>query len=95
MIKSQLIELLQARHGQLEPEDSGLIVATILEAIARTLAAGHRVEIRGFGSFALNHRSPRTGRNPKTGQQVAVPTRYLPRFKAGKELRQRVDRPAS
>lgn len=91
MIKSQLIELLQARHGLLEPVDSGLIVATILEAIARTLAAGHRVEIRGFGSFALNHRLPRTARNPKTGQQVAVPTRYLPRFKAGKELRERVD----
>jgi len=95
MIKSQLIELLQARNGQLEPQDSGLIVATILEAIARTLAAGNRVEIRGFGSFALNHRPPRTGRNPKTGQQVAVPTRYRPHFKAGKELRERVDSEAA
>jgi integration host factor subunit beta len=91
MTKSQLIELLSARHGQLAPKDAELAVKTMLDAMAHTLASGNRIEIRGFGSFGLNFRPPRVGRNPKTGEKVHVPRKYVPHFKAGKELRERVD----
>ena len=91
MTKSQLIELLSARHSQLAPKDAELAVKTMLDAMAQTLASGNRIEIRGFGSFGLNYRPPRTGRNPKTGERVQVPRKYVPHFKAGKELRERVD----
>ncbi len=91
MTKSQLIELLRARHSQLAPKDAELAVKTMLDAMAHTLASGNRIEIRGFGSFGLNYRPPRTGRNPKTGEKVQVPRKYVPHFKAGKELRERVD----
>ena len=73
MTKSQLIELLSARHSQLAPKDAELAVKTMLDAMAHTLASGNRIEIRGFGSFGLNYRPPRTGRNPKTGEKVQVP----------------------
>ena len=63
----------------------------ILEALTNTLSKGGRVEIRGFGSFRLNYRPPRKGRNPKTADKVAVPAKYVPHFKAGKEWRERVD----
>jgi integration host factor subunit beta len=56
-----------------------------------SLVNGQRIEIRGFGSFAINHRPPRTGRNPKTGEKVPVPAKFVPHFKAGRELRERVD----
>lgn len=69
-----------------------MVVAEILDAIQTTLAQGKRVEIRGFGSFALNYRSPRIGRNPKTGKSVLVPEKWVPHFKAGKILRERVGR---
>jgi integration host factor subunit beta len=62
-----------------------------LDVMGEALSEGHRIEIRGFGSFALNYRPPRTGRNPKSGDQVQVPGKYVPHFKAGKELRERVD----
>jgi len=62
--------------------------AGLYSAIKRTLTQGHRVEIRGFGSFSLNYRPPRIGRNPKTGEKVSVPGKYVPHFKAGKELRE-------
>src|SRR3979409_167912 len=91
MTKSQLIELLSARHSQLAPKDAELAVKTMLDAMALTLASGNRIEIRGFGSFGLNYRPPRTGRNPKTGEKVQVPRKYVPHFKAGKELRERGD----
>src|SRR4029078_12045850 len=91
MTKSQLIELLSARHSQLAPKDAELAVKTMLDAMSQTLASGNRIEIRGFGSFGLNYRPPRTGRNPKTGEKVQVPRKYVPHFKAGKELRERVD----
>jgi integration host factor subunit beta len=91
MTKSQLIELLSARHSQLAPKDAELAVKTMLDAMAHTLASGNRIEIRGFGSFGLNFRPPRVGRNPKTGEKVQVPRKYVPHFKAGKELRERVD----
>jgi integration host factor subunit beta len=66
-------------------------VKTMLDAMSSTLSQGDRIEIRGFGSFGLNFRPPRTGRNPKTGEKVLVPKKYVPHFKAGKELRERVD----
>lgn len=91
MTKSELIEILAQRHNQLAPKDAELAVKTMLDAMATTLAQGDRIEIRGFGSFGLNYRPPRTGRNPKTGEKVLVPKKYVPHFKAGKELRERVD----
>jgi len=68
-------------------------VKTILDALARNLSRGERIEIRGFGSFSLSFRPARLGRNPKSGERVQVPAKYVPHFKAGKELRDRVDFP--
>jgi len=89
--KSELITRLADRYPQLVVKDAEFAVRTILEAMASTLADGHRIEIRGFGSFALSHRPPRLGRNPKSGEQVQVPQKRVPHFKPGKELRLRVD----
>lgn len=91
MTKSELIARLAARYPQLVAKDAELAVKTILDAMAKNLANSHRIEIRGFGSFSLNYRPPRVGRNPKTGGTVHVPEKYVPHFKAGKELRERVD----
>ena len=91
MTKSELIAQLASRYPQLVATDAEMAVKTILDAVSRSLAEGKRVEIRGFGSFSLNYRPPRTGRNPKTGAKVDVPEKYVPHFKAGKELRERVD----
>ena len=91
MTRSELIAALAQRFPQLVQKDAEMAVAEILGAISAALAAGDRVEIRGFGSFSLNYRPPRTGRNPKTGEKVAVPGKYVPYFKAGKELRERVE----
>ncbi len=91
MTKSELIARLAERHPHLVAKDAELAVKTILEAMAESLAEGKRIEIRGFGSFTLNYRPPRVGRNPKTGGKVNVPEKYVPHFKAGKELRERVD----
>lgn len=90
MTRSELIAALAQRFPQLVQKDAELAVTEILTAITHALSKGHRVEIRGFGSFALNYRPPRTGRNPKTGESVPVPAKYVPHFKAGKELRERV-----
>lgn len=91
MTRSELIAQLAQRFPQLVQADAGMSVEVILEAIGDTLTRGHRVEIRGFGSFALNYRPPRIGRNPKTGEKVSVPAKWTPHFKAGKELRELVD----
>lgn len=91
MTRSDLIAKLAERHPQLLAKDAELAVKVILDSLAATLANGGRIEIRGFGSFALNYRPPRLGRNPKTGEKVQVPAKYVPHFKAGKELRERVD----
>ncbi len=91
MTKSELIAKLAARYPQLVAKDAELAVKMILDAMAKSLAQGQRIEIRGFGSFGLNYRPPRTGRNPKSGEKVQVPAKYVPHFKAGKELRERVD----
>lgn len=92
MTRSELIIALAERFSQLTAKDVDVAVKEILDKICETLVAGHRVEIRGFGSFSLNYRQPRLGRNPKTGVKVAVPAKYTPHFKPGNELRARVDR---
>ena len=91
MTKSELIERLAARFPQLVAKDADYAVKMILDAMADCLVRGDRIEIRGFGSFGLNYRPPRVGRNPKSGEKVSVPEKYVPHFKAGKELRERVD----
>ena len=91
MTKSDLIARLAERFPQLVAKDADFAVKMILEAMSEALAKGDRIEIRGFGSFALNYRPPRVGRNPKSGDKVSVPEKWVPHFKAGKELRERVD----
>ena len=91
MTKSELIERIAERQMQLAHRDVELAVKTILKHMAERLAGGNRIEIRGFGSFSLHHRPGRVGRNPKTGAPVSLPSKYVPHFKPGKELRERVD----
>lgn len=96
MTRSDLINKLAEQYPQLLVKDVELAVRVVLDTMSSTMARGGRIEIRGFGSFALNYRPPRTGRNPKSGDRVQVPAKYVPHFKAGKELRERVDqRPSS
>ncbi|MEQ4619138.1 MAG: integration host factor subunit beta [Corticimicrobacter sp.] len=94
MTRSELIAILADRFPQLAARDSDYAVKTILDSMLSALASGQRVEIRGFGSFSLSRRAPRVGRNPKSGEQVLVPEKWVPHFKAGKELRERVDQAA-
>ena len=94
MTKSELIARLAERFPQLVAKDADFAVKMILDALTSALVKGDRIEIRGFGSFALNYRPPRIGRNPKSGDKVQVPEKYVPHFKAGKELRERVDFPS-
>jgi len=91
MTRSQLINRLAEKFPQLVAKDAEFAVRTILDAMSGTLAEGNRIEIRGFGSFALSHRPPRVGRNPKSGETVQVPEKRVPHFKPGKNLRERVD----
>ncbi len=91
MTKSELLAKLAGRFPQLVAKDADYAVKMILDAMTAALTRGDRIEIRGFGSFALNYRPPRIGRNPKSGEKVQVPEKYVPHFKAGKELRERVD----
>jgi integration host factor subunit beta len=91
MTRSTLIARLAERFPHLMARDTEIAVRLILEAVGDALASGARVEVRGFGSFALSHRPPRVGRNPKSGEQVTVPAKHVPHFKPGKELRERVD----
>ena len=91
MTKSELIEALVRNQAQLGYKDVELAVKTMLEHMADTLAAGERIEIRGFGSFSLHYRPPRVGRNPKSGEPVSLPAKHVPHFKPGKELRDRVN----
>lgn len=90
MTKSELIEILTQRQSHLKADDVDLAVKSLLEMMGAALAHGERIEIRGFGSFSLHFRPPRTGRNPKTGNAVALPGRHVPHFKPGKDLRERV-----
>ncbi len=91
MTKSELIESLAARQKHLAANDVELAVKSVLEQMSYSLSTGERIEIRGFGSFSLHYRPPRMGRNPKTGDSVALPGKYVPHFKPGKELRERVN----
>jgi integration host factor subunit beta len=83
MTRSELIAKLAAHYPQLVAKDAEAAVKTILEAMTTALERCRRIEIRGFGSFAINHHPPRTGRNPKTGEKVPVPEKFVPHFKAG------------
>ena len=91
MTKSELIEVLAQKQNQLAYKDVELAVKTMLEHMGTTLANGERIEIRGFGSFSLHYRPPRVGRNPKTGDSVELAAKYVPHFKPGKEMRERVN----
>lgn len=95
MTKSELIDIIARSQNQLPYKDVELSVKTLIEQMAQALAAGERIEIRGFGSFSLHFRPPRIGRNPKTGEAVALSGKYVPHFKPGKELRERVNESAS
>ena len=91
MTKSELIEAIARKQPHLAHKDVELAVKCIIDQMSRSLSSGDRIEIRGFGSFSLHYRSPRMGRNPKTGDSVALSSKYVPHFKPGKELRDRVD----
>jgi len=91
MTRSELIARLSERFPQLGSKDADEAVNAILDTMSDALLKGWRIEIRGFGSFSLSHRTSRVGRNPKSGEQVHVPEKWAPHFKAGKELRERVD----
>ena len=91
MTKSELIEILAQRQGHLKADDVDLSVKTLLEMMSDALSHGERIEIRGFGSFSLHFRPARIGRNPKTGDAVALSGKHVPHFKPGKELRERVN----
>ena len=91
MTKSELIEKIGAVQSQLSAKDVELAVKMILDHMADALSSGERIEIRGFGSFSLHYRAPRMGRNPKTGERVELAGKYVPHFKPGKELRDRVN----
>ena len=90
MNRADLIVRIAAQHPELSAKDIALAVKATLDALSNALAKGERIEILGFGSFSLNHRPPREGRNPRTGAIVRVPAKSVPRFKAGRELRERV-----
>ena len=92
MTKSELITQLSDKFSQLVHKDAELSVKTIIDSLGNTLSKGGRIEIRGFGSFSLNHRPARLGRNPKTGEKVSVPEKFVPHFKPGKELKIKVDK---
>ena len=91
MTKSELIDRLAEQQKHLSHSDVELGVKTILEEMSGSLSNGDRIEVRGFGSFSLHYRAPRMGRNPKTGESVALPGKHVPHFKPGKALRERVD----
>ncbi len=91
MTRSDLVEELAARFGQLTLRDTEFAVKAILDAMNDALVRGHRIEIRGFGSFSVTQRAPRMGRNPRSGESVEIPQKRVPHFKPGKALRQDVD----
>ncbi len=91
MTKSELIEYITEKQNQLTIKDVEMSVKLLLDHMSDILASGERIEIRGFGSFSLHYRAPRTGRNPKTGDAVVLEGKYVPHFKPGKEMRDRVN----
>jgi len=93
MTKRELVEKLSARIEDLSLKESEQLVNTIFESMTEALASGDRIEIRGFGSFLVKHRQAKQGRNPRTGESVAVKAKKVPFFKPGKNLREKVDTP--
>jgi integration host factor subunit beta len=91
MTKSEIIDILSRKQSHLSSRDIELSIKLLLEQMGDTLSSGERIEIRGFGSFSLHHRKARRGRNPKTGESVDLTAKYVPHFKPGKELRDRVN----
>ncbi len=91
MTKSEIIDILSRKQSHLSSRDVELSVKLLLDKMSESLSGGGRIEVRGFGSFSLHHRAARKGRNPKTGDQVALPPKHVPHFKPGKELRERVN----
>lgn len=91
LTKSDLIENLTRNQGHLAYKDVELAVKGLIEMMSSALSMGERIEIRGFGSFSLHYRPPRVGRNPKSGDKVELPGKYVPHFKPGKELRDRAN----
>ena len=91
MTRSDLVEALAARFSHLTQRDAEYAVKTLFDAIGQALVQGHRIEVRGFGSFSVSHRPPRIGRNPRSGESVAIPAKRVPHFKPGKALREAVD----
>ena len=91
MTKSDLIDVLAAEQDHLAYKDVEDAVRKVIDRMSAALASGERIEIRGFGSFSLHYRPPRVGRNPKTGDAVALAGKYVPHFKPGKELKELVD----
>ena len=91
MTRSDLVARLAERFSQLTQRDTEFAVKTMLDAMTDALSRGHRIEIRGFGSFSINRRPPRMGRNPRSGEQVVIPEKLVPHFKPGKALREAVD----
>ncbi|SCX22819.1 Integration host factor subunit beta [Agrobacterium sp. DSM 25558] len=91
MIRSELIDILAARNPHLYHQDAGRIVDTILDDIANAMERGERVELRGFGTFVVRHRPSRSGRNPKNGTAVFIEEKWVPFFRAGKEIKERIN----
>ncbi len=92
MIKSELIEKLAEQNPHLLQKDVENIVNTVLDEMSNALARGDRIELRGFGAFSVKNRPARIGRNPRTGEKVSVSEKYVPQFKAGKEIRERLNK---
>ena len=92
MIRSELLQTLASENPDLRPEEIEQVVTIFFDEIAKRLAEGGRVELRGFGAFSVKNRPARVGRNPRTGEQVDVGEKYVPQFKAGKEIRERLNR---
>ena len=90
MTKAELVDEVY-KNSDLNKKDAEVIVQTVLKSIVDSLKSGEKVELRGFGSFRLRNRGPRQGRNPKSGEPVSLPAKYVPHFKPGKELRERVN----
>lgn len=91
MIKSELVQVIADKNPHLFQRDVENIVNAILDEISDALSSGDRVELRGFGAFSVKHREARSGRNPRTGESVQVEEKWVPFFKTGKELRERLN----
>ena len=92
MTKSEIFEMIAHKQMHLPLKDVELSIKHILDLMSNSLSNGRRIEIRGFGSFSLHYRAPRIGRNPKTGEPVSLPGKYVPHFKPGKDLKMQVDK---